>query len=285
MNEEIYWIWLSRIRDLGYIKFVKLLTYFKNLQNIWNANDEELIKVDGIDENIINNMIEEKSISNLTKIKEYMNKYHIKLINIYDAEYPDKLKNIYSPPIVIYVQGNIDLLNEKSIAMIGCRNCTSYGKNVALKLSYDIAKRDITVISGLAKGIDALSHIGALNAKGKTIAVLGTPHSNIYPKENYMLYTKILQNKGAVISEYSPFSKTEKSDFAKRNRIISGLSDGVLVVEAREKSGTMITVDFALDQGKNVYAVPGNINSITSIGTNKLIKEGAIPVTDEKDIE
>lgn len=285
MNEEIYWIWLSRIRDLGYIKFTKLLTYFKNLQNIWNANDEELIKVDGIDENIINNMKEEKSISNLTKIKEYMNKYHIKLINIYDAEYPDKLKNIYSPPIVIYVQGNIDLLNEKSIAMIGCRNCTSYGKNVALKLSYDIAKRDITVISGLAKGIDALSHIGALNAKGKTIAVLGTPHSNIYPKENYMLYTKILQNKGAVISEYSPFSKTEKSDFAKRNRIISGLSDGVLVVEAREKSGTMITVDFALDQGKNVYAVPGNINSITSIGTNKLIKEGAIPVTDEKDIE
>lgn len=180
--------------------------------------------------------------------------------------------------------GNIEILNNRGLAIVGCRDATSYGKNASIYFSYNIAKQNINIVSGLAKGIDSFSHIGALNADGKTIAVIGSGLDIIYPKENELLAKKIVQNGGAIVSEYSLGTKPNKRHFPARNRIISGLSQGVLVVEAKEKSGSLITVDFALEQGRQVFAVPGNINSLNSVGTNKLIKDGAIPALHYMDI-
>lgn len=213
-----------------------------------------------------------------------LNKSKIKIIKIEDKDYPEKLKNIYNPPKELYVLGNEKILNETAIAIVGSRNCTKYGAQNAYKFAYEIAKRNICVISGLARGIDTYSHKGAVLAKGKTIAVLGCGLDVIYPSENFELYKKIVQTGGTIITEYPLGTKPKRYNFPERNRIISGLSDGILVVEARKKSGTMITVEFALEQGREVYAIPGNISSDSSYGTNELIKEGATPVTNVNDI-
>ena len=212
-------------------------------------------------------------------------KYKVIKINMNSKYYPERLRNIDDPPKELYCLGNLDLLNYKNnIAMIGSRNCSNYGERAAKDFAYNLAKENICIVSGLAKGIDSFSHIGALNAKGKTIAVLGSGLDNIYPKENIKLVEEIIKNNGLVISEYPLGTKPLKYHFPARNRIISGLSDSVLVVEARRNSGTNITVDFALEQGKDVFVIPGNIYSKTSDGTNYLITEGAIPVLSYKDI-
>ena len=212
-------------------------------------------------------------------------KYKVIKINMNSKYYPERLRNIDDAPKELYCLGNLELLNyENNIAMIGSRNCSSYGERAAKDFAYNLAKEDICIVSGLAKGIDSFSHIGALNAKGKTIAVLGSGLDNIYPKENIKLVEEIIKNNGLVISEYPLGTKPLKHHFPARNRIISGLSDSIIVVEARKNSGTNITVDFALEQGKDVFVIPGNIYSKTSDGTNFLITEGAIPVLSYKDI-
>lgn len=212
-------------------------------------------------------------------------KYKVIKVNMNSKYYPERLRNIDDAPKELYCLGNLELLNYKNnIAMIGSRNCSNYGERAAKDFAYNLAKEDICIVSGLAKGIDSFSHIGALNAKGKTIAVLGSGLDNIYPKENINLVEEIIKNNGLVISEYPLGTKPLKYHFPARNRIISGLSDSVLVVEARKNSGTNITVDFALEQGKDVFVIPGNIYSKTSDGTNFLITEGAIPVLNYKDV-
>lgn len=212
-------------------------------------------------------------------------KYKIIKVDVNSKYYPERLRNIDSPPKQIYCLGNLELLNYKhNIAMIGSRNCSFYGERAAKDFAFNLAKEDVCIVSGLAKGIDSFSHVGALNAKGKTIAVLGSGLDNIYPKENIKLVESIIKNNGLVISEYPLGTSALKQHFPARNRIISGLSDGVLVIEARKNSGTNITVDFALEQGKDVFVIPGNIYSKTSDGTNYLITEGAIPVLSYKDI-
>ena len=212
-------------------------------------------------------------------------KYKVIKININSKYYPERLRNIDSPPKQIYCLGNLELLNYKNnIAIIGSRNCSLYGERAAKDFSFNLAKEGVCIVSGLARGIDSFSHIGALNANGTTIAVLGSGLDNIYPKENIKLVESIIKNNGLVISEYPLGTKPLKHHFPARNRIISGLSDGVLVIEARRNSGTNITVDFALEQGKDVFVIPGNIYSKTSDGTNYLITEGAIPVLSYKDI-
>ena len=208
----------------------------------------------------------------------------IKEISILDENYPELLKQIYDPPKCLYVMGNLEILNTPSIAIVGCREASEYGKKAATYFSYNLAKQGITIVSGLAKGIDSYSHIGALQAKGKTIAIIGSGLDIIYPKENEQLAKKIIEQGGAIISEYPLGTRPTQDHFPARNRIISGLSKAVLVVEAKEKSGSLITADFAMEQGKEVYAVPGNINSINSVGTNNLIKDGAIPVSNFSDI-
>ena len=213
-----------------------------------------------------------------------LNKSKIKIIKIEDKDYPEKLKNIYNPPKELYVLGNEKILNETAIAIVGSRNCTKYGAQNAYKFAYEIAKRNICVISGLARGVDAYSHKGAVLAKGKTIAVLGCGLDVIYPSENFELYKKIVQTGGTIITEYPLGTKPKRYNFPERNRIISGLSEKILVIEAKERSGALITVDYALEQGKDVYAIPGNITSLNSVGPNELIKEGAFIVTNIQDI-
>ena len=191
-----------------------------------------------------------------------MQKNNIDILNIRDKQYPKMLKEIYDPPISLYIIGNKKILNNVSIAIVGCREATEYGKKSAKYFAYNLSKNGINIVSGLAKGIDSYSHIGTLQNEGKTIAVIGNGLDMIYPSENIWIAKKIIETGGAIISEYPLGTKPEKMNFPARNRIISGMSKGIIVVEAKEKSGTLITVDFELEQGRDVYVVPGNINSI-----------------------
>ena len=213
----------------------------------------------------------------------------IEEILIHSKEYPDKLKNIYDPPSKLYILGNKELLKQKSVAIVGARKATQYGKIVAYEFSKELAEKGINIISGLAIGIDTCAHIGAIQAQnisniGKTITVLGSGINNIYPKQNIELARKIIKSGGCIISEYPLDTKPEKLNFPQRNRIISGLSDGVLVVEASKTSGSLITAEFALEQGKEVFAIPGNITKEGSKGCNELIKDGATIITSSQEI-
>ncbi len=279
-----YWIWFSRIEKITCIQKKKLLEKFKSPEKIWNLDKIRLSEILDLNENCINEILNEKYRCDLKIYEEYMRNNDIHMITIFDKKYPQKLKNIYDPPIILFAKGNLELLEKKGVAMVGCRECSIYGKNVAQKLSYELAKQNICIISGLAKGIDKYSHIGALEAQGDTIAVIGNGIDNIYPYENQYLSEQILKNNGLIITEYIIGTKPNKINFPARNRIISGLSDGVLVIEAKKKSGSLITADFGLEQGKEVFAVPGNIDNSNSIGTNDLIKQGANIVTSYKDI-
>ena len=207
-------------------------------------------------------------------------KYEIKEILEGELNYPYLLSQIKDSPKILYAVGNLEILKRKCIAIVGSRTPSNYGKEVAEKLAYNLAKQNIIIVSGLAKGIDSFAHIGAIKAKGKTVAVLAHGLDMIYPKENLELAREIVKTGGAVLSEYKIGITPKKENFPKRNRIISGLSEGVIVVEAKERSGSLITANFALEQGRNLYAVPGNILSINSLGTNKLISCGAEVITD-----
>ena len=198
--------------------------------------------------------------------------------------YPEKLKNIYAKPQNLYLIGNEKLLNCKSIAIIGCRECSKYGAEQAIKFGYELAKKDICIISGMARGIDTYSHIGAIKAKGKTIAVLGCGLDVIYPPENVNLYKQIIECGGAIITEYPMKSRPEKQHFPARNRIISGLAMGVLIVEARYRSGSAITARYANMQKKEVFCVPRDIDKKTGYLPNEFIKNGAHLVMSYEDI-
>ena len=283
MEDLKYWIWFSRIENLNPKKLLDLLEKFKNPKELFNKTKEELIKYN-IKEKDAEKITNIQYKRNLNEYVEYMQKNKIELITIYDKYYPKRLKKIYDPPIVLYLKGNKEILNNLSIAIVGCRLCTSYGKKIAKKIAYNLSENNINIISGLARGIDTFSHIGALKGKAKTIGIMGCGLDRVYPAENKDLFEEIIKTGGAVISEYVIGTKPVAKNFPRRNRIISGMSNGVLVVEAKEKSGTLITVDFALEQGKDLYVIPGNIDSINSYGTNELIKQGAKVVTCVEDI-
>ena len=292
LYEKKYWIWLSLIPNLGSIKKQKLLEKYKNPKNIYHLNESELSQIKGIGKETIKNILNPNIKNSVEKHILYMQKNNIDIISVTDAEYPSILKQIYDLPISLYVKGNKKCLNDKSIAIVGCRDCTEYGKSSAKYFSYNLSKENINIISGLAKGVDSYAHIGSICANnernyencGKTIAVVGNGLDMIYPKENEALANEILRTGGAILSEFPLGTKPEKMNFPARNRIISGMCNGLLVIEAKEKSGTLITVDFALEQGRDVFVVPGNINSVYSVGTNELIKQGAKLVTNYREI-
>lgn len=214
----------------------------------------------------------------------------IQEISINSKEYPTKLRSIYDPPKKIYVLGNKKIINQKGIAIVGSRNATQYGKKVAYEISKQLTEKGVNVISGLAIGIDEYAHIGSIRAQkenidiGKTIAILGSGIDKIYPKQNIELARKIIQTGGCIISEYPLGESPKRLHFPQRNRIISGLSNGVLVVEATKTSGSLITVDFAIEQGKEVFVVPGDITREQSQGTNELIQSGATMILSSKEI-
>lgn len=208
----------------------------------------------------------------------------MEIIKQKEENYPKRLLKIQNPPKKLYVEGNSSLLNQNSIAIVGSRKLSEYGKKQAEIFSKQISKQGISIVSGMAIGIDTIAHIYSMKEIGKTIAVLGSGFNNIYPKENKHLYQKILENDGCVISEYPPEESVNMENFPRRNRIISGLAMGVLVVEARKVSGSTITARHAIKQKKEVFCIPNQIDKVTSYGTNELIKNGANLVTNPKDI-
>ncbi|MFR3416158.1 MAG: DNA-processing protein DprA [Clostridia bacterium] len=272
-KELVNWIMLAEYKKITNKKKIELLHTYKNINeicSIFNLNQEE--KID--------------------KYIKYMQEKNIQIISYYDKTYPQQLKNLYDAPIVIYAIGNCRILNSKNkIAVIGARKASNYGINIARQIGIFLSKNNIHTISGLALGIDVNSHLGVLkenslnSASGRAIAVIGNGLDNIYPYQNKEIAEKIINSGGCIISEYIIGTKPLKNNFPARNRIISALADKLIVVEAEnEKSGTMITVDFSLELGKEIYVVPGNINSKMSIGTNKLIKDGAKIITEFNDI-
>ena len=208
----------------------------------------------------------------------------MKLLNLNNYEFPDSIKNIQNPPQNLWVEGNIKLLKQTSIAIIGARKCSEYGKRWCEKITKELLEYDLTIVSGLAIGIDKIAHETALKYGGKTIAVLPSGLKNIYPKENVEIYKKIIEKGGCVISEYSPCTNACKENFLERNRLVSGLSIGTLVVEAAFRSGTSVTAKLTKKQGKNVFCIPGSLDNSKSMGTNILIQKGAKLVTNAKDI-
>ena len=201
-----------------------------------------------------------------------------------DDIYPDSLRKIKDPPKKLYLEGNIDLLNVNIISIIGSRSCTENGIKLATKFAKGLSKQGIVIASGMAIGIDSAAHRGTLKAKGKTIAVLGSGFNNIFPKENINLYNEIIKNNGLVITEYEPNIEPSSNRFLERNRIVSGLSIGILVVEAAHRSGTSVTARLATEQEKKVFVLPHEIGDIHGVGTNRLIRNGAILVTSPRDI-
>ena len=256
MDEIKYWIWLSRIENLGSIKIQRLLKEYYTPKEIWKLKKEDLVKIEGIGDKVANEILNDKYRYNLEEIQNKMEREQIELITFQNEFYPKNLKYIYDMPISLYVKGNTQILNDFSLAIIGCRENSNYGEKVAEAIGKGLAKQNITTISGLAKGIDCISQKATVKAKGKTIAVIGSGINKIYPQENTQLAKEIIKTGGAIVSEYPPNKKAEKMNFPARNRIISGMSSGVIVVEAKNKSGTMATVDFALEQGKTVFAIP-----------------------------
>ena len=203
----------------------------------------------------------------------------MKIIEINDKEYPTRLKEIDNYPKRLYIEGNYELLNKPSIAIVGARNCDSYGISQTKRFSGFLSQKGICIVSGLAKGIDTVAHQYSKEKMGKTIAVIASGFNNIYPEENKKLYEEIIEDGGCVVTEWEPDTRVEMYRFPKRNRIISGLSLGTLVIEARYRSGSEITAHYAMKQNREVFAIPGNIDSLLSKGTNNLINQGANLVT------
>jgi DNA processing protein len=261
-----------------------LLNKYHSLSNIWNLDIEELHNCNCLEEKIIKELLNTEYRKNLKRYLEYMEKYGISMVTCYDSDYPEKLKNITNRPIVLFYKGDISIVDEYSIAIVGSRNCSDYGRKCADFISNEIAIRKICIVSGLAIGIDSIGHIAALNNKSNTIAIIGNGLDNIYPSKNKKLAESIIKNGGLIISEFAVGTKPFKQNFPRRNRIISGLSDSVIVIEGSKKSGSLITAGYAIEQGKEVFVVPGSIFSPNSEGTNELIKDGANLLTSTDDV-
>ncbi len=282
-------LWFTNIPEVG-IKTRKLLrTKLGTVESIYNASGEMLLELIG-NEKIVNNIINSPDIEYYDGYLRRLEKNNIRIIYPEHPSYPDKLTHIYEPPDILYVRGILwdehhihNNIENKSIGIVGSRNPDIYGSELAFKFAGELAKNKITIVSGLARGIDSQAHRGAIEKGGYTIAVLGCGINITYPQENVKLYHDIEEN-GAIVSEYGLDVSPNPGYFPLRNRIISGLSDGVLVVCAQKRSGSLITADCALEQGRQVYAIPGRLLDEKSAGTNNLIKQGAMCVTTPDDI-
>ncbi len=281
MNEAFDFVHLLSINQLNENKFYTLLEELKTPGAIKNARIDDLKSLVGIE---IANKIKALKVDKAIKQKyNLLKKLNVKVVPYYSSDYPKWLKTIDHFPPVLFIRGTIEEVDEISIAVIGTRGATVYGKNIAKNFAGEFAQSGVTVVSGMARGIDTAAHYGALQNKGRTLAILGCGVDVCYPPENKRLMQEIIEN-GAIISEFNLGTPPLAKNFPKRNRIVSGLSKAIVAIEAKEKSGVMNTVNWALDQNKDVFAIPGNIYSRTSSGTNRLIKEGAIPVTSAAEI-
>lgn len=285
MNKENYrdWLKLVSISGLGSGKIQRLLKIFQSPNKIFRSTKFELSDLSFLSENVIKEIVENSDNEFVENQLQMLGKHNVRLISILDEEYPDLLKFIYAPPIFLYIKGKILPKDNNAIAIVGTRKASNYGKLSTQKIASEIAKSGFTIISGLAYGIDGCAHNAALNVGGRTIAVFGTGLETVYPSSHRNLAERIAQN-GALISEFPMGTKIETWNFPTRNRIISGMSKGTLVIEGGKKSGALLTAKMALDQNREVFAIPGNINSKNSEGPNYLIKLGAKIVTKASDI-
>jgi DNA processing protein len=273
---------MNIVPAIGPAKVRALLDHFGDLENAWRA-DAGALKQAGMDRAAIRNLVQVRARIDLDAEMTKLAKHEITALTWEDPDYPSLLKEIYAPPPVLYVRGQLFPDDEWAVGVVGTRRATVYGKQVARMLGQDLARNRVTVVSGLARGIDSVAHQAALDAGGRTIAVMACGLDRVYPPEHRHLAQAILDS-GALVSDYPVGTPPEARNFPPRNRIISGLSLGVVVVEAGQKSGALITTDFALDQGREVFAVPGNIVSRNSVGCNRLIHDGAKMVLGIEDI-
>jgi DNA processing protein len=277
------WLALSLTPGLGPTKSRKLVEHFGSPEAVFRAPLTELEST-GIQAVSAQSLATGKSAELAREEVARAATAGATLVSIDDPSYPPRLREIYDPPLILYVRGNLEVLTRPGIAMVGTRHPTPYGTGMAERLSSDLAAQGLVIISGMARGVDTASHRGAISAKGKTLAVFGTGVDVIYPKENSRLAEQILALGGAIISEFALGTFAAPQNFPIRNRIISGMSVGVLVVEAAEYSGTRITARCALEQNREVFAVPGNVTNKNSWGPNTLIKQGAKLVATWEDV-
>ena len=284
MREEIfYWLGLSLVPGVGAVLYKRLLERFNHPIAVFQASREELLSVEGMAKRVAEAIRQGPFEKAVERELYLLNKVNGSLLTFQEEGYPRRLKNIYDPPPLLYVRGTVKKEDDLAMAIVGSRRTSPYGRAVTEKLSQDLAAHGITIVSGMARGIDSVAHHGALSAGGRTLAVLGCGVDVIYPPENRRLCEEIITH-GAVLSEFPMGSAPEGSHFPKRNRVISGLSLGVVVVQAGQKSGSLITANCALEQGRDVFAVPGNVGINGSSGTNQLIKDGAKLVARSADI-
>src|SRR5882724_12170544 len=284
MNATEACIALNMLPTVGPVRLRKLLEVFKEPQQVLAAKRSELRKVEGIGNEVADQISNWESTIDLADELKRVRDFGASVITQDLPSYPRPLREIHAPPIVLYIWGDLQERDHHGIGVIGARRTTHYGTESAKKLAYQLAYAGLTVISGLARGIDTAAHQGALAAKGRTIAVIGSGLSRLYPPENAALAEKIRSGNGAIVSEFSMEIEPDRQTFPMRNRIISGWSQGLLVVEAGANSGALISVAQALEQGRNVYAVPGHIHAPSAIGSNRLIQQGAKLVMDASDI-
>jgi DNA processing protein len=282
VEEKAYWIALNKVSGIGAVRMAALLAHCGSAEAAWRASILDL-KAAGLDRRSLENLLQARREMDVEAEWERVHKAGIQVLTLLDEEYPTNLRQIDAPPPVLYVRGALQPNDSWAVAIVGTRRASVYGREVALSLSRDLAANGITVVSGLALGVDTVAHKCAVENDGRTIAVLGSSVDQIYPPENRGLAQKITEQ-GAIISEYPLGTRPDASNFPPRNRIISGLSRGVVIVEAGERSGALITAKFAAEQGRDVFAVPGSILHPGSAGCNTLIQQGAIPLLSVNDI-
>jgi len=281
-DKKRYWVGFNLVKGIGSVRTQRLLDYFGDLETAWHAPISAFQAVK-FSNKVIKALDEIRSGDILEKTWKKIQQHDIEVVIWDDVEYPMLLKNIPHPPPVLYIRGDIQPNDEWSIAIVGTRRATNYGKQATIDIVGFLARNRITVVSGLARGIDGVAHDESLKSGGRTIAVLGSGVDIIYPPEHRKLAERIIEN-GALISDYPPGTSVEASNFPPRNRIISGMSRAVVVIEAGRKSGALITAAFAVEQGKDVFAVPGTIYAPQSSGANLLIQQGAFPLLNPNDL-
>lgn len=282
MNEKKYWIGFNLIKGIGAVRMQGLVAYFGDLETAWKADAAELAKA-GLGAKLVEKVLAARKQVDLDQVWVRIEAQGIQIFTWIDESYPARLREIDQPPPVLYVRGEYLPDDVFAVAIVGTRKVTPYGRQITEEIASFLAANGITIVSGLARGVDAIAHQSALKAGGRTIAILGSGVDKIYPPEHRGLAEQMMQ-RGAIISDYAVGTPPDASNFPPRNRIISGLSLAVVVIEAAETSGALITAEFAAEQGREVFAVPGSILAPQSKGTNRLIQKGAQPLLTPADL-
>jgi len=282
MDDKKYWVGFNLIKGIGAVRMQALINHFEDLEAAWKAAPVDLARA-GLSLKLIERIVQARGQVDLEKVWAKIESQGIKILTWKDEAYPQRLKEIEQPPPVLYVRGDYLPDDLFSVAIVGTRRVTPYGRQITEELSSYLAANGITVVSGLARGVDAIAHQTALKAGGRTLGVLGSGVDKIYPPEHRQMAEQMM-GQGAILSDYSPGTPPDATNFPPRNRIISGLSLAVVVIEAGETSGALITAEFAAEQGREVFAVPGSILAPQSKGTNKLIQRGALPLLSINDL-